>query len=930
MEYKDTLNLPRTDFPMRAGLTKREPEMLRRWDEMGLYEKIREWRRGRDKFILHDGPPYANGDVHVGTAINKMLKDVIVKYKTMRGYDAPFVPGWDCHGLPIEHKVMKKLRGKGSGLDVPGIRQKCREYAEKFIGIQREQFRRLGVLGDWERPYLTIDPAYEARIIDAFGKLVEDGYVYRGLKPIHWCTHCGTALAEAEVEHADHTSPSIYVKLPVVEEDLERLSLPEGAGAFILIWTTTPWTLPANLAVAVHPRYTYCLVKFQGEYLVIVEDLVEAVLSKGEVGEHEIVSRLAGEELAGIRYRHPLTGRVNPVIAGDNVARDEGTGCVHIAPGHGEEDYHLGVRCGLEVFAPVDERGRFTADAGEFAGLAVFDANPRIVDRLKETGHLLHSEEITHSYPHCWRCKEPVIFRATRQWFIAVDANDLRGRALAEIEKVAWVPQWGRIRITNMVQGRPDWCISRQRSWGVPIPVFYCEGCSAPLLERSAIGRIADLVRQEGSDVWFKKGPSELLPEGQACASCGGKTFRKETDILDVWFESGVSYHAVLKTNRALSYPADMYLEGSDQHRGWFQSSLLTSVGTDGRAPYRTVLTHGFMVDGEGKKMSKSLGNLISAKEAVEQNGADVIRLWVISEDYRHDIALSEEIMKRMKDAYRRVRNTLRFMLGNLHDFDPGSDAVPFSEMDEIDRWALSRAAGLLERAVASYEGFQFHRLYHDLHNFCSVDMGSFYLDILKDRLYTFAADSGQRRSSQTALYELLLLLSRIMAPVLSFTADEAWRHVPAGESRPPSVHLADWPDPVEAWADAELEERWSGLIAVRQEVLKSIEQKRKAKEIGNSLEARVELLVSDDGLYGLLDCYRDRLPAILIVSQVDLRKVDCAPPGPGSEVEGLSVSVGRAEGIKCARCWNYSPTVGEVDAHPGICSRCVAALGGR
>ena len=930
MEYKDTLNLPRTDFPMRAKLTKMEPEMLKVWDETGLYEKIREARLGRDKFILHDGPPYANGDVHIGTAINKILKDVIVKYKTMRGYDAPFVPGWDCHGLPIEHNVMKKTGDAGAGLGVIGIRRECREYAGKFIGIQREQFRRLGVLGDWGRPYLTLDSSYEARIIEAFGKLVEKGYIYRGLKPIHWCTHCGTALAEAEVEYGEHTSPSIFVKFPVEKEDLRRLSLPEEARAHVLIWTTTPWTLPANLAVAVHPGYTYCMVKFRGEYLIIVEDLVETVLSKCGGDGFEIVSRRPGNELAGIRYRHPLTAGISRLIVGDNVARDEGTGCVHIAPGHGEEDYHLGLRYGLKIFAPVDEKGRFTREAGEFAGLGVFDANPRIVDSLRIGGYLLHEEKLSHSYPHCWRCKEPVIFRATRQWFIAVDVNDLRKMALAEIEKTEWIPQWGRIRMANMVRARPDWCISRQRSWGVPIPVFYCEKCSAPLLEGVVIEGVARLIAKEGSDIWFERGAGEFLPEGQVCGSCGGRSFRKEKDILDVWFESGVSYYAVLKTHAALSYPADLYLEGSDQHRGWFQSSLLTSIGTDGKAPYRTVLTHGFMVDGEGKKMSKSLGNLISSGEAVDRNGADVVRLWVISEDYRNDIALSEEIMKRMKDAYRRIRNTLRFMLGNLYDFDPGKDSVPLRDMEEVDRWALSRSAGLLKRAVEAYEGFQFHRLYHDLHNFCSVDMGAFYLDILKDRLYTFAADSRERRSSQTALYEMLPLLTCIMAPVISFTADEVWRHIPLKEDRSPSVHLADWPAASEEWFDSDLEERWSTLIAVRREVLKFIEQMRKAKELGNSLEARVELSVSDDSLHGLLESYLDQLPSLLIVSQVDLKRVDYALSGESTGIEGLSIRVGRAEGEKCARCWNYSPTVGENEEHQEICSRCVAVLGNR
>ncbi|MCD5390382.1 isoleucine--tRNA ligase [candidate division NPL-UPA2 bacterium] len=935
MDYRKTLNLPQTKFPMRADLVRREPELLKFWEENRVYEALRKKLKGKPKYILHDGPPYANGDVHIGTALNKILKDIIVKYKSMQGYDSPYLPGWDCHGLPIEHQVMKSLRGKKrNNLTKLETRKQCRRFAEKFVGIQREQFKRLGVLGDWDNPYLTMHPNYEAKIIEVFGELVAKGLIYRSLKPVHWCIQCQTALAEAEVEYSDHESPSIYVKFPLTGESKIEIeskgrvrldwNLPNGP-VNVLIWTTTPWTLPANRATALHPDYEYALVTVGNETLIVVRDLVDIVMQKAGITEYKIVATAQGKKLKGIKYLHPLSKDECPVILGETVVKDEGTGCVHTAPGHGEADYELGLKYKLPIFAPVDEKGRFSSKIPEFSGMNVFEANQPITERLREKSHLLHQELLTHSYPHCWRCKRPVIFRATEQWFISVDKNSLRERSLKEIEKVNWIPGWGQVRIRNMVRERPDWCISRQRVWGVPIPIFYCLGCGRELLSEKAIKAVSDLFLKEGSDSWFSR--DEVLPPDISCPGCGQRKFRKETDILDVWFESGVSHRAVLKDSENLSYPADLYLEGSDQHRGWFQTSLLTALGVESQAPYKTVLTHGFMVDGDGKKMSKSLGNLISSEEAIGKFGADVIRLWASSEDYRNDIAFSSEILTRMVEAYRRIRNSCRFILGNIYDFDPDKDRVDYEQLPEIDRWALSRLAGLLGKATRAYDSFEFHRLYHDLHNFCTVDLGSFYFDVLKDRLYTFAASSRERRSAQTVLYEILLTLTKLMAPLLSFTAEDVWRHLPGNEEE--SVHLASWPSSDESYLNEKLEERWERLLRVREEVYRILEKARREKMIGNFLEAKVVLFSTSSRLTSFLKEYESELATVFIVSSVELRPVKTLPEdvSPGEEIKELGMRAEKAPGRKCERCWIWSETVGEIEEHPTICRRCFKVI---
>ena len=946
MDYKETLNLPKTNFPMKADLVKREPEILKFWEENRIYEALRKKLKGRPNYMLHDGPPYANGDVHIGTALNKILKDIIVKYKSMQGYDSPYRPGWDCHGLPIEHQVMKSVQeGKRNNLTKLEIRRQCRQFAEKFVKIQREQFKRLGILGDWNNPYLTMHPGYEAKIIEVFGELVGKGMVYRALKPVHWCIHCQTALAEAEVEYDDHESPSVYVKFPLTQKSFGQAEtlfgggwhLPNNARISILIWTTTPWTLPANRAVAVHPKYEYALVlprqsasnvkTEREEILIVVKDLVDTVMPKVGIMDYEVVKTVLGEELEGINYLHPLSKDECPVILGKTVVKDEGTGCVHTAPGHGEADYELGLKYKLAVFAPVDEKGCFSSEVSGFTGMNVFEANLPITERLKEEGYLLYQELLTHSYPHCWRCKRPVIFRATDQWFISVDKNNLRQRCLKEIEKVNWLPGWGQIRIRNMVEQRPDWCISRQRVWGVPIPIFFCLECGRELFSEKAIKAVIEVVSKEGSDCWFLK--DEILPLDISCQSCGKKKFRKETDIVDVWFESGVSHRAVLKDNEKLSYPADLYLEGSDQHRGWFQTSLLTAVGVEAQAPYKTVLTHGFMVDGEGKKMSKSLGNLISSEEAVRKFGADVIRLWVSSEDYRSDIAFSGEILTRMVEAYRRIRNSCRFILGNIYNFDPDRDRADYGQLLEIDRWALSRLAGLVGKASRAYDSFEFHRLYHDLHNFCAVDLSSFYFDVLKDRLYTFAASSPERRSAQTVLHEILLTLTKLVAPLLSFTAENVWQHLPGKEEE--SVHLASWPRLDESYLNEKLEERWERLLRVREEVYRILEKARREKMIGNFLEAKVALYSTSSELTSFLKEYESELATVFIVSRVELTEVKTLPEdvSPGEEIKELGARVEKAPGQKCERCWIWSETVGEKDGHPTICQRCFKVIRG-
>ncbi|GMV48664.1 isoleucine--tRNA ligase [Nitrospirales bacterium NOB] len=938
MDYKATLNLPKTDFPMKANLPQREPEMLARWAAERLYERIQEARRGCEPYILHDGPPYANGRIHIGHALNKILKDIIVKSKTMSGYQVPYVPGWDCHGLPIEHQVLKELGDKKRDLDALAIRKLCKEYAEKYVAIQREEFQRLGVLGDWQQPYLTLNPRYEATILREFGRFVERGGVYKGLKPVLWCTHDQTALAEAEVEYDDHTSPSVYVKFPLASPPT-ILSKRFGGPSFpndvqtvaVLIWTTTPWTLPANQAVCLHADIDYAFVQVGHELLIMAEKLVESVAKACDLSGYQVVAvKKGGEGFEGLETQRPLTTGLSPILLGDFVTLDQGTGCVHIAPGHGMEDYLLvldhnakaSVGERLEILAPVDDGGKFTAAVPDFAGQHVFKANPKIVERLKENGRLLGHGTLKHSYPHCWRCKQPVIFRATEQWFVSMETNELRKEALAEIERVRWIPAYGRDRIKGMIENRPDWCLSRQRVWGTPIPGFTCVKCGKVMADPGVIDHVADLIEQHGTDYWFANRADSLLPVGTSCDACGGTEFEKERDILDVWFESGVSYAAVLKSRQW--WPANLYLEGSDQHRGWFHSALLAGVITDHRAPYEAVLTHGFVLDGAGRKMSKSAGNVVAPQDVIKQSGAEILRLWVSAQDYREDLRISQEILNHLIEAYRKIRNTCRFLLSNLYDFDPGQHRVPFEELPELDRWALMRLGELIPRVRKSYDEFEFHAIFHALNNFCSVDLSAVYLDILKDRLYTFRKDSPMRRASQTVLFDILVALTKLMAPVLSFTADEIWRMLPEAvraESKADSVHLALFPEADARWSDSVLAERWERLLDVRTAVQAALEVKRRDKVIGAPLEARV-VIEANSERYEFLKQYQQDLSSVFIVSDVELRSVHHPPLSPD-----FSIRVEKATGEKCERCWNYRPAVGSFADHPTLCDRCVEAV---
>jgi isoleucyl-tRNA synthetase len=888
MDYRDTLNLPKTGFPMKADLPKREPVILKQWEKQRIYDRLRESARDREKYILHDGPPYANGHIHIGTAFNKILKDIIVKSRFMAGYDSEYVPGWDCHGLPVEHEVDKSLGKKKSELSTLEIRRLCRAYAEKFINIQREEFKRLGVFGD------------------------------SGKKPIYWCTTCRTALAEAEVEYEMEPSPSIYVKFPMISDPGEILPSLKGKKVSVLIWTTTPWTIPANLAIVFHPSFEYVAVEVGEEVFILAKALLEDVMMKLGAEEYRLLGTFSGTAVEGVKCRHPFVDRESLLILGDFVTLDVGTGCVHTAPGHGQEDYEVGLKYGLDIYSPLDDEGRFTEDVPFFAGQFVFDANAAVNAKLDEVGCLLKEEEMEHSYPHCWRCKNPVIFRATEQWFISMDAQGLRKTALRNIDQVTWIPYWGRDRIYGMVENRPDWCISRQRSWGVPIVVFYCESCGHVLADQELIEFVADLFEREGSDVWFQKDEGALLPPDTRCPKCGGDTFRKESDIIDVWFDSGVSWAAVLEKRDYLKYPADLYLEGSDQHRGWFHSALLTSAGTRGRAPYLGVLTHGFVVDGEGRKMSKSAGNVIYPDEVIENYGAEILRLWVAAEDYRDDIKLSEEILRRLSEAYRRVRNTCRYILGNLYDYDPQKDGVPYGELMELDRWALHRLENLVSRALKAYERFEFHIIYHTINNFCAVDMSALYLDILKDRLYVSPARSAERKSAQTALYEILVTLVKLMAPILSFTAEEVWGYLHGDGGG--SVHLQQFPAIKGEFMDEELARRWDKIWQVREEVSKALEGARREKLIGLSLDAGLSIGLPR-GLYDVLRQYEDELKRIFIVSQVAL--------STGDDVKEVRVEVTKAEGEKCGRCWVYDTSVGLHPEHPTICQRCIQTIGG-
>ena len=934
MDYKRTLNLPQTDFPMRAGLPVREPEILARWQSERLYDRLLAQNAGGERYLLHDGPPYANGNVHLGTALNKIIKDVIVKRQLMAGRHAPYVPGWDCHGMPIEHQVLRDLGDAARTMSRLEIRRRCRAFAERFYRIQREQFARLGVLGDWDHPYLTMTPDYEASIIRMFRRLTERGFIYRGLRPVYWCSVCSTALAEAEVEYTDHTSPSIYVRFPLTVSPDEAAALARdpsdaarlGAAAGRLsavIWTTTPWTLPANLAVCFNPTLEYVALDLGDEHLIVAARLADAFLAATGLAAQE--GRRIPVELSSLDarpvFRHPLFDRTSLAVFETHVTADAGTGCVHTAPGHGYEDFQVGQKYGLPVLTPVDAQGRFTGDAGPYAGREVFAANDVIVGDLRANGRLVHYEKLSHSYPHCWRTKNPLIYRATEQWFLRVDHAGLRENALREIDRVSWVPKWGHDRIANMMQTRPDWCLSRQRAWGVPIPAFSCDGCGRFHADPAVIAHVEEIFRQRGSDAWYELPAQELLPPGYRCA-CGSERFTLDDNILDVWFDAGCSHDAVLN-ERHLGWPADLYVEAVDQHRGWFQVSLITAVATTGQAPYRQVLTHGLILDERAKKMSKSLGNVVSPDDIIAKHGADILRLLFASVDFTADTSFSQSLIPPLLESYRRIRNTCRFLLGNLAGFDPERDVRPAAELPELDRWILHRAQQLLARTLAAYDEFALHIVVQGLVNFCAVDLSALYLDIVKDRLYTFATTSPPRRAAQTTLYRLLDLLTRAIAPILSYTADEIWSYVPG--RRAASVFEAGLPAVDPTLVDDALAARWERLLAARAVVTKALEEARQRGVIGHSLDARVQLVPSDD-LRPLLEAQRDDLPAFLIVSQVELASALDGGENTARSPD-LAVAVAPARGAKCARCWNYSEAVGRDSTHPELCERCLPVV---
>ncbi len=912
---------------MRAGLPEREPEFLKYWEENKIYEKKQELHAGHKKFVLHDGPPYANGKIHMGTALNKILKDIIMKYKYAQGFDTPYVPGWDTHGMPIEHAAIKNLGLNRHELDTLVLRKECHDYALKWIDEQRTDFKRLGVLGDWDHPYITMTHDYEAVQIHVFGEMAKKGYIYKGKKAVYWCPHCETALAEAEIEYGEEKSPAIFVKMPLVKDNGMLPEAAQGKPAYIVIWTTTPWTMPANVAIALHPDFEYAWVECEGEILFMAKEMLEAVGKVCKKDLSNIIGTCKGKDMEYAECRHPFEtiDRKSLVVLADYVTLEAGTGCVHTAPGHGADDFETGVRYNLPIICPVDGSGKLTAEAGvDFAGMFVFDANVPIIKYLAGLNRLFGKENIRHQYAHCWRCKNPIIYRATEQWFASVDG--FREEALNAIANhVQWIPSWGEARIHNMVADRHDWCISRQRVWGVPIPIFYCEDCNEHLVNDDTINAVADLFAKEGSDAWWAHSAEEILPQGTKCPKCGGTHFRKESDIMDVWFDSGSSHAAVCKTRPELAWPADMYLEGSDQHRGWFQSSLLTSVATEGKAPYRAVLTHGYVVDGEGRKMSKSVGNTVAPQEVIAQYGADIIRLWAASSDYKADIRISKEILKQLSEVYRKIRNTIRYILGNTNDFNYETDKVEFKDMLELDRWALMHMQLLKKEVSAAYESYDFHVLYHAIHNFCSIEMSSYYLDILKDRLYAYKADSFERRSAQTAMYEIMLDLVVMIAPVLSFTMEEVWQFMKKPASMPESVFMMPWPECKEEYIDEALESKWDNFIEIRSEITRVLEGARRAKTIGHSLDAKVELHATGEAL-AILRSVEGDLATLLIVSQAKLVE-GLAGGVEATGREDLKVTVQAAEGEKCERCWIYSDTVGKDAEHPTVCARCAAAL---
>ena len=918
-DWKDTCNLPRTAFSMKANLQTTEPETVSRWEAMDLYGKIRQARKGAKRYVLHDGPPYANGEIHMGHALNKILKDLVVKSHNMLGFDAPYIPGWDCHGLPIELKVDRELGPKKKQMSTADFRRACRAYAEKYVDIQRRDFKRLGVLGTWDDPYKTLKFEYQAAIVRALGKFVEQDMVYKGKKPVHWCTHCRTALAEAEVEYEQHVSPSIYVEFPLSEASQADLAAraPALAGktVSVLIWTTTPWTIPNNLAVAFHPTFEYGAYEVDGKAVIVAKDLAETVGAKVGKSFDTLLATFEGTAMERLVFRHPLYNRDSLGVLGDYVTLEAGTGAVHTAPGHGADDYKTGVRYGLEIYAPLDAGGHYNENVELFAGLKVWDANPKVEAALQERGRLWHRQDFEHSYPHCWRCHNPVIFMATSQWFISMEAKDLRQRALDAIRQTKWIPSWGQARIEGMIANRPDWCISRQRVWGVPIPAMDCVKCGTPVLTKALVDKAASVFDIYGADAWYERPIEEFIPAGMACSECGGTEFEREGNILDVWFDSGSSHEAVLPFREHHGWPADIYLEGSDQHRGWFHSSLLVGVGTRGRAPFNEVLTHGFVMDEHGRKMSKSLGNTTAPQDVIKQSGAEVLRLWVSMVDYRYDINIGKEVLSRAVESYRKIRNVIRVLVANLYDFDPKDDTVPKARMLEIDRWALAKYADAAAKIVKAYEDYDYPAIFQAANHLITVDLSAFYVDVTKDRMYTFGAKSEARRSGQTAMFTIVDGLARLLAPVLSVTMDELWRLLP-GE-REESVHMALFPSDLEQWQDAQLLERWAALSSVRDQVNLQLEEKRKDKTITANLSGRVTVEAGGD-LATLLAEYRDFLPTLFGVSEVDLNPSTSQTP---------AVTVDRATGTKCERCWRYVPEVSSAADRQGLCPRCVEAL---
>ncbi len=918
MDYGKTVNLPKTDFPMRADLTKREPDIERFWEEIDLYRLTQEKDAPRGKYILHDGPPYSNGDIHVGNAMqNKLPKDFIVKFRTMMGFRSPYVPGWDNHGMPIENNVSAEFRKAGKKPDKLELRKRCREYASHWVEVQKGQYRRLGIGGDWDNPYLTMSKEYEGMTVKVFSELAEQGYIYRGLRPIHWCYNDETALAEAEIEYADHESPSIFVRFPLVADPNGVFAGHPSQNSYVIIWTTTPWTIPANLAVAAHPDYDYVLVDIGGDRYLLAAELLSHTLAQIGITEYKVAKKIKGTELEGVVFRHPIFDRESPVVFADYVTLTEGTGIVHTAPGHGREDFMTGQQYGLGVLSPVDSKGRFTEEAEQFAGMTIKQGNSAVMDELEKRGALLAHSIVRHSYPHCWRCHQPVIFRATVQWFLDMNHKDLKSRELDLIDSVEWLPHESHNRIKATMESAPDWCLSRQRVWGVGIPVFYCDECGEVIMTHESLEAATKLVYAEGSDAWFEKPAQAILPAGFTCPKCGAAQFNKETDVLDVWFDSGSSCRAVLEQRPELGYPADLYFEGYDQFRGWFGKSLNIGVATKGEPPYRTVAANGFGVDGLGRKMSKSIGNVINTSDVTNKYGADVVRLTASSFSVFADARLSDEVFQRATDAYRRIRNTFRYFLGNLSGFDPATDMVPRKEMLEIDRWILHRLQQVISEVTAGYESLEFHRVFHTVHNFAAVDLSALYLDIIKDRLYASAPNELKRRSAQTALYELLTVLVSLLAPIVVHTAEEVWKFVP-GEGRSVSVHLADFPVVRDEFVDEALAAKWQRIFEVRDQAYQALEEARQAGTIGKPLESRVTI-TTGNSVFDLLKPYESELPALLIVSQVVLEE------SPNSEETKVTVETPKGE--KCARCWLVLESVGCTEEHPTLCARCIDAI---